>query len=546
MISKKLLLTLNLILSGLISVVNAQNTVGTILNTVDSFEAYTLFTVNTESYLINNCGEVVNQWSSSYLPGNAVYLLENGNLLRAGKTNSSDIVFGGTGGRIELFNWEGDLIWGINYDTPDYRQHHDVFPMPNGNILVLAATVLTQEQAVQSGRNPDKMTESVLYNEQIIEIEPFGSDSYNVVWEWNLIDHVIQDFDATKDNYGIVSLNPQLLDINFLNNQEGVANWIHANSIQFDETLDQIILSSRNLSEFYIIDHSTTTLEASSHSGGLYGKGGDFLFRWGNPQAYQQGNEDDRKLYGQHYPHWIKEGFVDSRKIILFNNGFGRVPTFSEVFILNPPMDSPGVYTLNSNSSYGPLNPDYTYTNSNDFYSAILSSAQRLANGNTLICEGRTGELIEIDQNENIVWEYITPVNNITGTILSQGDSASGANNNTFRAIKYEPDYPAFTGRDLTPGDPIELNPDLSGCSLLSVNEELESYTRLYPNPVKDYLRIKSKQPTIKIEIFSVVGALLKSEENSDQIDMRDLSSGMYVVKLYSHKGSISKRIIKQ
>jgi hypothetical protein len=546
MISKKLLLTLNLILSGLISVVNAQNTVGTILNTVDSFEAYTLFTVNTESYLINNCGEVVNQWSSSYLPGNAVYLLENGNLLRAGKTNSSDIVFGGTGGRIELFNWEGDLIWGINYDTPDYRQHHDVFPMPNGNILVLAATVLTQEQAVQSGRDPDKMTESVLYNEQIIEIEPFGSDSYNVVWEWNLIDHVIQDFDATKDNYGIVSLNPQLLDINFLNNQEGVANWIHANSIQFDETLDQIILSSRNLSEFYIIDHSTTTLEASSHSGGLYGKGGDFLFRWGNPQAYQQGNEDDRKLYGQHYPHWIKEGFVDSRKIILFNNGFGRVPTFSEVFILNPPMDSPGVYTLNSNSSYGPLNPDYTYTNSNDFYSAILSSAQRLANGNTLICEGRTGELIEIDQNENIVWEYITPVNNITGTILSQGDSASGANNNTFRAIKYEPDYPAFTGRDLTPGDPIELNPDLSGCSLLSVNEELESYTRLYPNPVKDYLRIESKQPTIKIEIFSVVGALLKSEENSDQIDMRDLSSGMYVVKLYSHKGSISKRIIKQ
>ncbi len=528
--------------TGLLS----QNTVGTILNTSDSFEAYTLFTLYTETYLINNCGEVVNQWSSSYPPGNAVYLLENGNLLRAGRTESSDIVMGGAGGRVELYNWDGDLIWGIDYDTPNKRQHHDVFPMLNGNILILAATVLSQQEAIQAGRDPNNMTESTLYNEQIIEIEPIGTDSYNILWEWNLIDHIIQDFDVSQDNYGTVNLNPQLLDINFVNGLSGGANWIHANSIQYDETLDQIIFNSRNLSELYIIDHSTTTLEASSHSGGLYSKGGDFLYRWGNPQAYRQGSENDRKLYGQHYPHRIKEGYVDSRKIILFNNGNGRLPAFSEVFIFDPPMDSPGVYSLIDDSNYGPLNPEYIYTNSNDFYSAILSSAQRLVNGNTLICEGRTGELIEIDQNDNIVWNYVSPVNNTNGTILSQGDSTLGANNNTFRAIKYEPDYSAFTGKDLTPGNPIELNPDLSECTLLGDSDELESYTTIYPNPVQDYLIIDSKQPITKIEIYSVLGTQIRTERNSKQIDFTNLASGMYFAKISSANGAISKRIIKQ
>ncbi len=547
MTSKKFLLSLNLLFLSYISNVSSQNTVGVISNTPDSFEAYTLFTLFTETYLINNCGEVINQWSSNYPPGNAVYLLENGNILRAGKTESTDIVFGGTGGRIELYNWEGSLIWGIDYDTPTYRQHHDVYPMPNGNILILAATILTEQEAIQTGRDPNNLTDSELFNEQIIEIEPIGSDSYNIVWEWNLIDHVIQDFDLLKDNYGDISLNPQLLDINFTNNQSGGANWIHANSIQYDETLDQIIFNSRNLSEFYIIDHSTTTIEASSNSGGVYGKGGDFLYRWGNPQAYKQGTEDDRKLYGQHYPHWIEEGFVDSRKIILFNNGNGRTPSFSEVFIVNPPMSSLGVYTLQSNSSYEPLAPDYSYTNSNNFYSAIVSSAQRLANGNTLICEGRTGELIEIDQNENIVWEYITPVNNITGTILSQGDSTLGAINTTFRAVKYAPDYPAFTDRDLTPGLPIELNSHLNEeCSVLSVDENLYSNTLVYPNPIEGLLKIDSNSPISKIEIYNLLGNNLRSVTNSNTIDLSSLPTGIYIANINFYKNTITKKIIKK
>ena len=87
------------------------------------------------------------------------------------------------------------------------------------------------------------------------------------------------------------------------------------------------------MNEIYIIDHSTSTAEAATSSGGIYNKGGDFLYRWGNPQAYRQGDQNDQKLFGQHYPHWIPDGLADAGKLILFNNGFSRTPSFSEVFI---------------------------------------------------------------------------------------------------------------------------------------------------------------------------------------------------------------------
>ena len=67
------------------------------------------------------------------------------------------------------------------------------------------------------------------------------------------MDHIVQDFDATKDNFGNVSLRPEKLDINFLNGGNGSANWLHINSIYFNSVLDQIVISSRSLGEIYII-----------------------------------------------------------------------------------------------------------------------------------------------------------------------------------------------------------------------------------------------------------------------------------------------------
>src|SRR5690606_25749469 len=182
------LLTIITLLFFIITV-KSQNTVGVITNTSDTFDGFTLFTSHTETYLINNCGEVINQWTSNFPPGNAVYLLENGNILRTGDTISTDITLGDQGGVIELFAWYGDLLWQYFYDTPQFRQHHDIYPMPNGNVLILAAKVMNNLEAILSGRNPDLLPQGVLYSEQIVEVEPIGFNQANIVWEWDIKNH---------------------------------------------------------------------------------------------------------------------------------------------------------------------------------------------------------------------------------------------------------------------------------------------------------------------------------------------------------------------
>jgi hypothetical protein len=545
---KKLLLFFTILI---FSFTEAQNTVGTTYINQNVFDAYTLITANTKSFLINNCGEVINEWNSAYLPGNAVYLLPNGNLLRAGRLEdgSSNIVFGGQGGIIELFDWDDNLLWSYTYSTNELRQHHDVFPMPNGNILILAATVLTEAEAFEAGRDPNLLSQSRLYTEQVIEVEPIGTNQGNIVWEWNAKDHIIQDFDTTKSNFGDVALTPGKLDINFLNGGNGGSNWLHFNSLQYNENLDQIVMSSRNLSEIYIIDHSTTTVQAATSSGGTYGNGGDLLYRWGNPQAYKQGGEADRTLFGQHYPHFIADGVNDAGKLMIFNNGNGRTPEYSEAMIINPPATSPGFYEYDPNTAFGPSTTDYSYSdqssNPSEFYSSIVSSAQRLPNGNILICAGRAGDIFEIDSNENIVWEYKNPVDNINGTISSQGDSPPIVAI-LFRAIKYAPDFPGFIGRDLTPGLPIELNPDISACESLSTNDTGLVDLKLYPNPTSNFINISSSETIDKIELYSILGKKILESNSTDTIDISVVNSGIYFVKIYSRNRNVSKKIIKK
>lgn len=299
------------------------------------------------------------------------------------------------------------------------------------------------------------------------------------------------------------------------------------------------------MSEIYIIDHSTTTAEAAASSGGLRGKGGDFLYRWGNPQAYRRGTASDQKLFGQHYPHFIADGLTDARKMIIFNNGLTRIPSVSQIDIITPPEDSEGVYSYTPGTAYGPQNTDYTYTApvQTDFYSRILSSAQRLPNGNTLICDGDDGYFFEITPNEQIVWEYVNPVTP-TG-ILSQGDDPTASPNLTFRVLRYAADYPAFARRTLTPSAPVELNPDLSNCTILSVDESINNDFTIIPNPIKNRFKINGVSEIDKIEIYSALGELVLTSQNKN-IDLTSQNSGFYIAKIYVDDKITTTKIIKQ
>jgi len=526
--------------------VTGQNTVGTILNSNDAYDGYTLFAPlgSYETYLINNCGEIVHQWISPFKPSASVYLLENGNLLKTGKIQNSEITFGGVGGQIELFDWDNNLLWEYTYSSTEFTQNHDVYPLPNGNILMLAVTVMSKNDAILAGRNPSLILDENIFIPKIVELEPIlGTDEANIIWEWDMKDHLIQDFDNTKNNFGIVKDHPELLDFNYLAAELGNANWLHINSLQYNENLDQIIISSRLLSEIYIIDHSTSAAEAALHSGGNYEKGGDFLYRWGNPESYGMGDTASRTLFSQHYPHWIADDLLDAGKLLIFSNGNSR--RYSSIEMITPTTTATGVYAYDTTLGYGPTASEWTYTDpikNENFFSSILSSAQRLPNGNMLICDGDSGYFFEIDSNNNIVWEYINPDTN--NGLLNQGETASA--NFVFRAIKFSKDYAAFTGKDLTPTKTVEINVNGNICEVLNVNPfELSNNINIYPNPTTGIIYVSTTLSIDKIEIYDTLGKFIKVVFDNKNITLENAYAGIYFIKIYSGNTIITKKIIK-
>ena len=126
------------LIAGFVHFAQAQTqTVGTFLNTELAYDGYTLLDpMGTEStYLINNCGEVIQSWQSQYNSGGACYLLNDGSLVRGCRVNGN-FAGGGVGGVLERRSWEGDLLWTLTWANDERHHHHDFAWMPNGHVLV--------------------------------------------------------------------------------------------------------------------------------------------------------------------------------------------------------------------------------------------------------------------------------------------------------------------------------------------------------------------------------------------------------------------------
>ena len=435
-------------------------------------DGYTLFSPMSSdtTYLIDIYGREVNSWESpgGYRPGLSAYLLEDGDVLRTANLGSSaagSFSAGGIAGRVERISWDGQLEWYWEYSTQDVRSHHDIEPMPNGNILIIAWESKSEPEAIQAGRDPSKMKDSTLWPDHIIEIEPVGTNAANIVWEWHAWDHLIQDYDSTKDNFGVVAEHPELIDINFVDitgPRAGGSDWMHCNGIDYNEILDQIAISCKNMNEIYIIDHSTTIVEASGHTGGNSGKGGDILYRWGNPKSYGAGDSNDQQLFAQHDIQWIEQGRPGEGNLIVYNNGQGR--GYSSVDVIDVPLIS-GNYTLNTGSAWGPESVNWTWDIGTEMYATSISGVERLSNGNTLITYGPKGTFYEVNLEGEIVWKYISP--KVSSGELHQGDpipSGSQENtykNNVFKIRRYASTFPGLIDKNLTPGDYLENWNDL-------------------------------------------------------------------------------------
>jgi hypothetical protein len=419
---------------------------GLSINEPKAYQGYTLLAPMTSrsTYLIDMQGRVVRSWETNCNPGVSAYLLENGHLLRPGTLGGEENSFRGgpgAGGRVQEFTLDGELIWDFKLFNEKQLPHHDIHSMPNGNVLMIVWDKKTAKEARDAGRRPELQGDNHLLPDSLVEVKPTGKTTGEIVWEWHLWDHLVQDFDKTKPNYASVAEHPELVNINY--GEDALApitaskdgqdklkslgyvgankpspgrsnsDWTHFNGVDYNPDLDQIIVSVHNFSEFWIIDHSTTKAEAAGHAGGKSGKGGDLLYRYGNPLAYRAGKKADQKLFAQHNAHWIPKGRPGEGHILVFNNGNGRPDgTYSSVDELVPPVDASGHYDYKPKTAYGPDKPVWSYSapKKTEFYSFFISGAQRLPNGNTLICSGANGTIFEVTPEKDIVWKYINPV----------------------------------------------------------------------------------------------------------------------------------------
>lgn len=448
---------------------------------------YTLFTPfgNSITYLMDMQGNVVKTWPcpEGWAIEKFAEFLPNGNLLRRIKLAQNPE-------HLQEVDWDNNVVVDIVDTREEYTHHHDFVKIFNKKLgeytyLSVATKTVTWAETEQAGADPslpNHLSKRDSKPDGIVEFDKYG----NIIWEWKIFDHLVQDFDASKDNYGIVAESPGKLDINYGMGRSG--DWIHINSLDYNPTLGHIVVNNSKDSEVYIIDHDGTFFADKPEQSitTAAGPNGDFLYRFGNPSVFDAGeglsynehegaNEGDAQSFFTHDIHWIPEGLPGAGHLLQFDNGSRHVNGSSYSFVqeINPydgpmengvymPMMEAGFQTIKVSTNRKVSNQVvwfYGAKDPNSFFGRHISGAQRLWNGNTAVCAGTWGNFFEVTPDGEVVWEYKNPVaRGEIKTYLKDGDATD-----TFRTYRYSSDHPALAGKVLVPSRTITGRVPLGG-----------------------------------------------------------------------------------
>lgn len=519
-------------------------------------------------------------FASNRKTGYSSYLVYGDTLVRTVGYQSNPIGGGGgiTGG-VQKVAWNGTVTWDYVYSTSAYCMHHDICPMPNGNVLLIAYEVKSAAEVVAAGCS----SSLIVWSEKIVEVKPTGATTGTVVWEWHLWDHLCQNYSSSKPNY-VTSIvqNPQLMNINYSIRKD----WFHMNGIDYNPTLDQIVLSAHNTNEIYVIDHSTTTAEAASHSGGNSGKGGDFLWRWGNPAAY--GATGPTNFNVIHDAHWISCNHPTYPNYIAAFNNKGGTGNKSCIDIIAPPYNG-----FNYSYTPGQVMPPATYAHryTTAFSAQDMGSSQQLLNGNMLICNPG-GSVYEINSGETSIWSKNTagstaqafryslcevrgPVARVTASATSvipgtqvtlYATATSVTETNPTYSYSWSSVPTGFTSTEqnpvVTPVDNTTYTVTITntglGCSssasatismITGISNDLNKYDHVYlfPNPTTGIINLSESftEDNFMVCLYSSFGKLLFQSANARTIDMSSFSEGIYCLSIQlENKVTINRKVI--
>ena len=368
---------------------------------------------------------VINRWAHpTCAPDSFAYLQDDGSIeIPCSSTN---------GTRILRMAWSGQVLWDWSFDPsraggtglPDeghrpWSQTHDVEIMPNGNILVLAGETWNASELGALGRAPELLDQPTAQVPVVYEIAPQGAANATFVWRWRWADRFAQNRSrataaAAATFVPDLSLVPERIDLNLVATLGN--SFEHPNAIDYNPALRQVAVSSRTLNEIFVFEHTPTTAQASARVGGRYGRGGDFLYRWGNPQNYGRGGPEAQQTWYQHSVNWIEPGMPGAGHLILYNDGAYPGPDGHRNFTsgrsaaieIAPPILPNGSYAAPAaGQPFGPERPAWEFSGNEtfSFYSYIQGGAFRLPNGNTfLTTPGADGRVIEVSAAGEVVW----------------------------------------------------------------------------------------------------------------------------------------------
>lgn len=405
--------------------------------------------LSTSTYLIDENNQPIYEWTSDALPAQVAYLDEEGFLVRTLSDDEayddgnffSNVGGGALGGIIErsyidkttgetITDWRFRLADDIEgADINNMVLHHDIALLPSGNILALLWQRKTYDESVQAGRNPESLDSDLgMFAEQIIELQRTenedGSDSWEIVWQWDMWDHFVQTDYADKDNYieGELFDYPNLIDINYNLETDTSIDVFHVNAVFYLEKYDQIVITSHLNSELWVIDHSTSTAEAATSSGGNYHRGGELLYRWGNAQAY--GYPDDRYTFlsGVHDPSFVYNSLSDNKlgTFFMYDNNRDSGEN-SQVVEMSPPMTLNGEYLIGADVEgiYGPIT---TMLQADlGFQQDRLGTVKRLSTDLIFTCNcAGTGEAMWLDEQGKVMATMALSDNTIGSSVTPE------------------------------------------------------------------------------------------------------------------------------
>jgi len=339
---------------------------------------------SSSSAIIDKQGYILNEYFFENRLGNDLEILPNGEFLGIFKTDDrDDFSFGGSGGILRRVTADNQTLWEYTIASETELAHHDLELLPNGNVLTMVWEEIPTEQAQALGAQ----TQGPIYTEKLVEIDP---NTNQIVWQWRSVEHLVQDVDEHASTYGSIRENQRKININYNSDMEN-GDWMHANGITYDHKRDLIFMTVNFYDEVWVIDHSTTTAQASTPIGGDYAVGGDLVYRFGNPAAY---GSDTPSIFNRvHHPNFSNDSHT---QMLFYSNGIDAEQ--STVFELQLPFQ----LVLDPEHEYLPTEV-WRFTDP-ELYNRIVSGAVKLPNGNVLICEGDFG-FWEVTPAGQVVWK---------------------------------------------------------------------------------------------------------------------------------------------